>query len=289
MVFDIFIILALIAITIASYTDIKTREVPDWLNYALIAVGLGVNLIYSVIYWDYTYILRSAIGLAAAVLLGMVMFYTGQWGGGDSKMVFGLGALLGLSYPFKLDFFAKFLVNMLFAGALYVMVWAIISGIKNRAKVIKKFKKILENDKLRKIRYYSAILIVLGLILIYFIDLDSSLKIIFVFMSIFLYSANYFILIIKSIEEAVMIKSIEPEKLTEGDWIVKDIKAEGKYITGPKELGIKKDQIKMLLKLKQQGKLKKIIVKYGIPFIPSFLMAIIYTILTDSIVLLSFI
>ena len=41
MVLDvILIILALIVLLIASYTDLKTREVPDWLNYSLIFSAL---------------------------------------------------------------------------------------------------------------------------------------------------------------------------------------------------------------------------------------------------------
>ena len=34
------LIITLIALIIASVTDIKTREVPDWLNYSLIIIGL---------------------------------------------------------------------------------------------------------------------------------------------------------------------------------------------------------------------------------------------------------
>ena len=41
--------ICIIALIIASYTDIKTREVPDWLNYTLIGLGVGINTIYSVI------------------------------------------------------------------------------------------------------------------------------------------------------------------------------------------------------------------------------------------------
>ena len=36
-------LIALIALIIASYTDIKTREVPDWLNFSLILVNLVIS------------------------------------------------------------------------------------------------------------------------------------------------------------------------------------------------------------------------------------------------------
>ena len=126
------ILVALGAIAIGSYTDVKKREVADWVNYSLIAFGFGANILYSLAFWTLTPLIFSLIGFGVFFAIAYAMFYTGQWGGGDSKMIFGLGALLGLSYPFKIDFFVKFLINMLFAGALYVMSWAIISGIKNR-------------------------------------------------------------------------------------------------------------------------------------------------------------
>ncbi|PIO05594.1 hypothetical protein COT47_04145, partial [Candidatus Woesearchaeota archaeon CG08_land_8_20_14_0_20_43_7] len=44
-----------------------------------------------------------------------------------------------------------------------------------------------------------------------------------------------------------------------------------KYICGPKDLGIEKKQIAILLK----HKVKKVLVREGIPFVPSFLIAFI--------------
>ena len=83
---------------------------------------------------------------------------------------------------------------------------------------------------------------------------------------------------------AIHITLIDPEKLTEGDWIVDDIIVDKKRIAGPKDLGIEKHQIKQLLKYKKLGKIKKIKVKYGIPFVPSFLLALIYTIIFNELI-----
>ena len=62
-------------------------------------------------------------------------------------------------------------------------------------------------------------------------------------------------------------------KLTEGDWIAEDVKVNGKIICSPKDLGISKEQIK---KLKHHN-IKKVLVKEGIPFVPSFLIAFVVT------------
>ena len=41
------LIIAFVALIAGSYTDIKKREVPDWISLGLIFVGLGARLIYS--------------------------------------------------------------------------------------------------------------------------------------------------------------------------------------------------------------------------------------------------
>ena len=85
-----------------SYTDFKTREVPDWVNFGLIGIGFGINLLFTVIYWKINFILASIAGFGIFFALAWLMFYFGQWGGGDSKMLMGLGAL------FWIDFLAYF-------------------------------------------------------------------------------------------------------------------------------------------------------------------------------------
>ena len=97
---------------------------------------------------------------------------------------------------------------------------------------------------------------------------------------------NYLMIVVKSVEDVAMIKYIDPEKLTEGDWIVDPIYVNNKLITGPKDLGIKKEQISQLLKFKKQGKINKIKVKYGIPFVPSFLIAFILTLILNKVIFL---
>ena len=49
----ILVVVSLVGLIVATITDLKTREVPDWLNYGLICVGLGLNLLFSLVYWNY--------------------------------------------------------------------------------------------------------------------------------------------------------------------------------------------------------------------------------------------
>ena len=79
-----------------------------------------------------------------------------------------------------------------------------------------------------------------------------------------------------------MIKAVHPSIVTEGDWIAKDVIVSGKKICGPKDLGITKEQLALLQKLARQKKIKSVIVKYGIPFIPTFLIALLAALMLEN-------
>jgi len=68
-----------------------------------------------------------------------------------------------------------------------------------------------------------------------------------------------------------MIKVLKVNDLTEGDWVVEDVFHSKKKICGPNDLGLTLKQIELLKKYK----VKKVIVKQGIPFVPSFFVAFI--------------
>ncbi len=83
-----------------------------------------------------------------------------------------------------------------------------------------------------------------------------------------------------------MIKAVRPAELTEGDWIVNNVKVGGKYICGPKDLGIEKKQIRKLVKFYKQKKIKKILIKEGIPFVPSFFVAYVLSLVFGNMLFL---
>ena len=80
----------------------------------------------------------------------------------------------------------------------------------------------------------------------------------------------YFYLYAKSVEEVCMIRKIKTKYLTEGDWLYSDIIIEGKKIKSNWE-GLSKRQLDLI----QKKCKKKILIKYGIPFTPSFLLGYI--------------
>ena len=273
-------IIAIIALIIASITDIKTREVPDWLNYSLIILGVSIHGIYSLIFNNPTYIFSSLMGLSSFFIIAWVMFKTGQWGGGDSKMLMAIGALVGLTLSVN-NFLLGFFINALLVGAIYGVIWGFVLIIKNKKRFEKKLKIIL---KKRKIKLAKKIVNITILIPFLFLLINYSIPVLI--LSIVLSSIIYifFITIIfsKAIEESFMYKFIPPSKLTEGDWIANNINVKGKLICGPKDLGINTQQIKKLIQLK----VKEVKIKEGIPFIPPFLISFILTLFVGNIFLL---
>jgi Flp pilus assembly protein protease CpaA len=271
----IFIITALIALIIASYTDIKTREVPDWLNYSLIVFGLGARLIFSLASNDFSFILHGIYGFAAFLILAYAMYYLGQWGGGDSKMLMGLGAVIGLELSSS-SLLVPFLVNIFLIGAIYGLLYSTVLALLNRKEFVREFVRL----KKQVLKYRKYLLIIMMLLLLSLIfTRDLFLKVMILALLIILPATFYLWIYIKVIEKVAMLKYVTPSELTEGDWIAKEVKVNGKLICGPRDLGIEKEQIAKLKQFYRKGKVKKVLVKYGIPFVPSFLLALIATLL----------
>lgn len=277
-------ILSFIALLIGSITDLKTREVPDWLNYGLVISGVGLNLLFSAIYSNSSFIINSIVGLSIFFGVAYVMFYTGQWGGGDSKILMGLGAMLGIDVSFKTSqFLLGFFINALFVGAIYGLLWSIFLVFKNRKKFWKEFKIMLSKNIVVKAKKIMAITLVLLFILLLFTKLHY-IKILILSLAFLILTTFYLWIFVKAIEKSSMYKLVEPIKLTEGDWIVNAVYVNKQYICGPKDLGISKKQIKKLIGFYKQGKIKRILIKEGIPFVPSFLVAFVVTLIFGNLV-----
>ena len=243
MIEAILMVVILIALIVGSYTDLKTREVPDWVNYGIMFIGLGIRLIYSVYEMDYMIFVNGIFGFLIGMAVGFFMYYTGQWGGGDTKMLMGLGGLLG----FNLDI-GIFLLNVMIVGAMYGLTWTVVLAIKNWKAFWRKFKIMI---RLRKIMIMRKIFLAIALMLLaafFFLD-QIFFRIVALLLALMMYLSFYMWIMVKVVEEVAMLTLVEPSKLTEGDWIMHDIKYKGKVIASPKDLGVKNEQIKKLIKL----------------------------------------
>ncbi len=265
----------------AAISDLKKREVPNWVNYGLVAVGLGIGLLQSAVAADWRFIAFSVAGAAAALALAALMFYTGQWGGGDSKLLIGMGAALGLPFATAPPFlgigsqFGAFLFNLVAVSLFYAIAIGAFLALKNKGKFADELKKQLHHyAALRKILLIAA---VAGLVTVA-VASDFLIRLSVVIVLTALFIGLYLSVLAKAVEKSCMLKMVSPMKLTEGDWIAKDVVVGGRRIAGPKDLGVEQRQIRQLVMLYKKKKIRYVTVKEGIPFAPTFLIAYAVTI-----------
>ncbi len=266
MVLDVLLIsIAMVGLIIASYCDIRTREVPDWLNFGLIFSVLGIRLIFSV-GESWNIFISGLLGFAIFFVLAYLFYYTNQWGGGDSKLLMAMGLLIGVTFPFNSsswNLFWFFLI-LLFLGAVYGLVWMFILAIQKWSVFFPDFKKNVRGST--KVHYAaiigSLLLIIAGLFYHFFFIL-----------AVFPVSFFYLFMFVTAVEECCFLKKVKISKLTEGDWLAEDVLVKGKKLLDVKTL--EKNDLKKLRELMAAGKLKHVLIKEGVPFIPSFLFAYI--------------
>jgi len=252
---------ALIFTFIASYIDIKTREVPDYLNFSLISIALGTRLIYSLITLQWNYFLYAIAFAAIAFLIGLAMYKLRMWGGGDLKLITALAALLA-TFPQKEYFLAKFLIILLLTAALYGIIYTIVIAIKQRIIFLKDLKKRLQ--KYKKIRI-TILVILLGTTILLFLNIPENTKLFLIVSSLLITFYFYIYLIIKSVENISMIKEIPVSRLREEDWLAEDIKLSKETIKKT-ITGLTKEHIQKI----KHSRIKTVKIKEGIPFVPPF-------------------
>ncbi len=269
----ILLILGFLVLIIASYSDIKTTEIPDWLSYSLIISGFSLRILHSLVNKDIDYFTTALITFGIFFLVGNLMYYTKQWGGGDTKLLMAVSVIFA-TYPQtllnyfspKLDSFyfpITIFINILLAGAIYSFVFIIYSSLKHKKEFLKEYKKYLEHTKNPRkiILVLSILLILLAIILegnLVKISLFSSALLLLIFLYLWIF--------VKSVEKSCMYVLISPSKLLEGDWLTKDIYYKNKLILKKPEYGVTKKDIVLLKKYK----IKNVEIKKGLVFTPSF-------------------
>ncbi len=308
MIWELFILITLVWLLFASISDLRTREVPNWLNFSMIAIGLGGRLIYSIISSNYSIFIYGILGFGIFLIIANILYYAKQWGGGDAKLLMGMGALYGnyqgvsfLNPVLDLPFLLILIINIFIAGTFYGLIYSLYLALKNRNEFVKQLRK----ESLKEFLFgvsAGVMIIITGFI---FYDLIGIIIIIFGTI-LLLFSIVY--LFLKVVEKSCMYKKINISELSEGDWIAEDIKVKNKLVyrsmekykwpnflkykkhysiynrlkymlkkekTKYSNLGVSKEDVKRL----KNYKVKYVVIKDGIPFVPSFLFGFVATII----------
>tara|TARA_Y100000310_G_scaffold339204_1_gene431167 strand:+ start:795 stop:1625 length:831 start_codon:yes stop_codon:yes gene_type:complete len=255
------IILTLAVLLIASYFDIKTREIPDTLSYGYIVSVLGIRLIYS-LQTDFSYFLYGLIGFVVFFLLGLVMYYLKQWGGGDSKLFMGIGAAFADFYLWNYPFLLILTGIVMLVGAIYASTWGTTIYYKHYKAMHKHFKVLIKRHKLARIITLTITVLLLSTA---FFFQDYTIRLILVTSAAAIFFLFYLTLFIKVVEHFGFLKHTKVSKLTEGDWLAEDVILKGKVLVSSKQPCIDQKQINKLKK----HRIKSVIIKVGIPFVPA--------------------
>ena len=274
-----------VVLLLASITDLKTREVPDYLSFLLLAFSLGLSLISSALSWSLLPFLSSLLGFIVFYLIALALFYSGQWGGGDAKLFMGMGALFGIPFHLPLismvphtfsdvPFLFLFLFFSIFAGGIIGFSWLFYKLVTQRVALFPAIACAFEQPSVKRFRLllYTFVFIVLAS---FFFVSDVFVRISLLLLCFLALVLFYLPVIIRVVEKHCMIREIPLAKLTLGDWIVQEIVVRGKRICGHGELGVTEEQLARLKKCH----VKNVLVKYGLPFVPSFFAGLVLSLI----------
>ncbi|HIE33804.1 MAG TPA: hypothetical protein EYP86_01530, partial [Candidatus Altiarchaeales archaeon] len=95
-VIDLIIWVSMFMLLSASYFDLRTGEIPEMVSRGFIFSILLMASAQSILNFNPSYVINSMVMGTAYFLFGYLMFYLGEWGGGDVKLLAGIGLSLGL-------------------------------------------------------------------------------------------------------------------------------------------------------------------------------------------------
>ena len=277
----------IVLVVAATVIDLKTKEIPNWINFSLILIGFCIFLIKSISQNSINPILKSITYFLIFSAIGLIMYYTKQWGGGDSKLLMGIGATLPTYPAFLLEFFnpkltislpTTFLINLIIFGSFYGLGYTLYLILKHKKIIFQEFTHSIK--KYKKLNNFSIFSLALGFLLV-IVSANSFGKIVAIIFLIFPIILIYLLFLTKSTEKLTMHKKIKTSKLVEGDWITEEVLINNKVIYSQNQIGVNKKQIKLIQKDKKEIKIKD-----GIAFAPPFLMSLIISIIYGNILLL---
>ena len=254
---------ALVILIVSVISDVRTKEVPDWVNFSGIIMGLSVRSIWSLNTGDWSVLGYGVLGFVFFFAIAVIMFYSGQWGGGDSKLLMAMGALIGFEFSAG-SIGVTFLLWSLLAGAVYGVVCSAWLAARNGKAFVTQYKKLSKGFS--KLHWPMLVVFLLGLGFGIATD-DELLRVASLSIGLIAPVLFYSGMGMKAVELCCMLKAKKPAELVEGDWVAVAVRVKGKLVCSPKGTGITKQQINLLKKLK----VKKVTIKEGIAFTPTFL------------------
>lgn len=276
------LVVALMGSAAGAVYDLKTTEIPDGVFYAMIPVGILLAVIRSCLAWSVWPAVISAAVCLGFFVFGLLMYKAGQWGGADVFLLASIGLLVpelpvGFSPRITFPFSLSFLFNVFLIGAPYMLVYAFVVAMLNKNVLRGFFKDMKASCRLIALSSVALFIIFVGLSLYFnpLFDLRMSYlevvrkSLLPVFGTIGVFIVWKFA---KVVENIGFKKRIPVSKLKVGD-----------ILNEWRELrGITKQELK---KIKRSRK-KYVVIKEGVRFAPSFILALVFTLYYGDAILL---
>ncbi len=256
------LIVALIGGIICGVYDLKTTNMLDYVSYVMIGIGIVLSLAEYILTSDATVLFWSFLVGLFYFLFSLWMYKKGYWGGGDGEMLVAYGVLLPLGMQTDYFFFLKLILSIFFIGGIYSLFYSLFIVIKNRKNRKIVFSRFAKLD-------IVLLLLSIGSFLIGLLTKGNTSKLFFLLSLLLVYRpvVNYS----KTIEKEIFVKRIHVRNLKEGDVLGEDIP---KLNLRSKEIrGLTKEEIKKIRKIRKYVKIKE-----GVPFIPVFPLALLFSI-----------
>jgi prepilin peptidase CpaA len=122
-------------VLIAAYTDLKRRQIPNWLSVGGIAAGIALNTWFA----GLAGLKTAGAGLGLAALIFIPLFVMRWLGGGDVKIMGAIGSLAGPQYMIVIFVFDAIL------GGIAALVLVILRG--RLLKTIKNIPRIFRVER----------------------------------------------------------------------------------------------------------------------------------------------
>jgi len=268
-------IAAVVAFLIASYTDIKRREVPDSLTIGLIVTGLALHALESFLTSNPSPIISSAYMAILAFAFSYLLYKIGAWAGGDVKLFTGLGAMLpsygALDYFPFLVFAASFLATLPFVIVYISYFFITVKALR------KEITPVLKRDLKKSAA--SAIPISLALALLAGLTAQSLLASVF-YAYIISFTTIFGLHSFRIAKEKILRKIMPISQLEEGMIPAENIYM-GKIKVADSRLarGLTIAEIRKLKKLK-----KTLTIKLSIPFVPIITLGLIILFFLEKVI-----
>lgn len=255
---DLFLIaFATIALAYTTYTDMRSKVVPDNIVYGMIGLGVVLRIIQAIIY-GLPSLQPIVVGLVIYSLLGVIFYRFRGWADGDLGMFLVVALFLPTNTLAPWPTFVSFLVNMSIIGTIYGLGYTLFLAF--RPDIFKDWTGKMSSPVILG----SA---VLALVCGGATQISGLTFIPGFFVGAILIPLS---LVVNNLEK-FMQRWVTASELETGDWVLQDVVVGKKVIISKGNPGLTQEQIGLLKNLSKSRKVKKILIKDGIPFVPVFL------------------